>query len=245
MILPIYGLVSSYREGRLTMSAVESLLECCREVFVLEGPVGDVAAWGELVAGGGEPGLASEFPKHSRRVHVRRESGWETDAAKRTALVRWVQEWRPGPAWGVVVDGDETLLWARFLPDYLARSEADEVPGGVKVKLVFEDGQVYETAARCLRLELIDEYVLSGYQLRLKGQATVWVSPIVPAKQAPLQGEPHVFHRGYLRPPERNNPALRLSGLELEALAELGIGQPSPEGVVRVTPGRKIIIPGE
>lgn len=250
--MPVYGMVSCYREGRLSHAAVSSLLRCCRQVFVLEGPVGDVAAWARLETEDKlEAGFASEFPRNSGRVYVRHGDGWETDAAKRTALLHWVQEWRLNDdsrkeAWGVVLDGDEALLWAEYLPDYLARAERDDRGrGGMKLKLSFEDGQVYETGARCLPIHLVDEYVLSGYQLRLKGLATVWTSPIIPASKAPMQGEPHILHRGYLRPPERNAAGLRLSGRELEALADLGIGAPSPDGPVRITPGRRVIIPGE
>lgn len=245
MSLPIYGMVSCYREGHLSYAAVESLLKCCREVFVLEGPVGDADAWADVVtpASEGKAGLESEFPKH-RRVHVERGQGWVSDADKRTQLLKWVQRWRPGEAWGVVLDGDEVFLWSEFLPDYLARSEAEKIPGGVKIKLVFEDGQVYEQGSRCLRIDVVESYVLSGYQFKLRGVATPVIIPIIAAKQAPLQGEPHVLHRGYLRPPDRNQAGLRMSRHELDALAELGIGQASPDGPIRISPGRKVIIPG-
>ncbi|MGH7189766.1 MAG: hypothetical protein ACREF0_11390 [Acetobacteraceae bacterium] len=246
-MLPVYGLVSSYREGHLVTVAVESLLRFCDKVFCLEGPVGNVDEWAKLVTGGGEEaGYESEYPKNKHRVFVRHGKGWASDAVKRTDLVRWVQSFDGGPAWGIILDGDETWIWAEHMRDYLVRSESTHVLGGVKFKLCFEDGQVYETAARTLRVDAIDEYVLSSYQIRLKGMATVWTSPIIPARVPPLQGEPHILHRGYLRPPKRNEAALRLSTHELDDLVALGIGQPSPEGPLRISVApKRVIIPGE
>ncbi|HEY5246079.1 MAG TPA: hypothetical protein VIJ60_10465, partial [Acidimicrobiales bacterium] len=138
---PIVGLVSSFDEGLLLRSCVESLARCCERVFVLEGPIGEALKPTE------------EFPKRlPGNVLVRRGGPWASDAAKRTELVKWAQasrqtaaRGRPWDAWAVVLDGDEILWAAELLPEYLRRCE-DEEEGAMRLRLVEagDDVVVYE-----------------------------------------------------------------------------------------------------
>lgn len=220
----IFGLISSYNEGRLTVTAVRSLLACCDRVLVLDGPIGDTPS-------AGDASVFYDGKKQPGNLFIRRGGPWASDAAKRTELIRWAQAQHEGPCWAVILDGDEALIWPEMLPDYIARSDASrEGPGGIKIKLAFEDGQLYETGARVYRLDAVDYYVLSSYQMKLKGMETIWTSPLTTPQRAPFQGEPHIFHRGYLRPPARNAPALRQSKAEIDELAKLGIVAPWTHG---------------
>lgn len=214
-MLPVVGLMSTFREGRLALAAVDSLLRCCDTVFALEGPIGDTdpQAGEETMFWRGRkvpPGIVVK--------HLREPSA--SDAAKRTMLLDWAKEKTGGPFWGVVLDGDEVLLWPELLPDYLWRAEHADEPGGVALRVCEADGQVYESSARAMRFDRVRRYVLSGYQMELES-GVVATFPLVPAKRPPIMGEPHILHRAYLRPPKRNDGA-RLSAAERDDLVSLG-----------------------
>lgn len=219
---PIVGALSTYREGRLAVDAVRSLLVCCDQVLVLEGPVGDVPERGE-------PTVLFDGRKPPGGLLRRNGGPWASDAVKRTVLLRWAQARVQGPFWLVVLDGDEVLLWPELLPSYLDHArqlEQERGPGAVKLKLVQYDDvscEVQETGCRLLPGHLIHDYVLSSYQVRLKGMSTVLTLPLGPALRPPVAGEPHIVHRPYLRPTLRNAPEARLSELERDDLVELGM----------------------
>lgn len=209
------GLISSYREGRLLLTAIRSLLACCDVVYVLDAPIIDAPA-------SGEESVFWHRKTAPPELVVWRDGIYSSDADKRSELLNRVKQRQPGPLWGVVLDGDEVLLWPELLPDYLAHADSNGHTGKT-IKVVFEDGQVYESSARLLRIDLIERYILSSYQFALKDYTTAWVAPIIPASKPPMQGEPHILHRGYLRAGERNAPAERMSRRELDELATLGI----------------------
>jgi hypothetical protein len=213
-VWPIHGLVSSYREGALAQLAVRSLLEFCDRVLVLEGPVEGVTE------GLGDP--SSFWRGKARPQHLAvREGRFASDAAKRTVMARWSQEVaRGGEHWDVIVDGDEEMLFGYALPHYLARAE-HETRGAMKLKIAEHDGQVVESSARCLPGHTVDSYLLSSYQIVLTSGVLVTL-PHLTATKAPIMGEPHLLHRAYLRPPERNAPSQRLH--EQERLAMVGLG---------------------
>ena len=208
---PVVGMISSWREGRLAYAAAASLLQACDRVYVLEGPVDGVDTTE------GEP---SEWPNDGHLI-IREAPSYATDAAKRTALLRWVQNKNPGPCWGITLDGDEVLLFPELLRDYLIRAERENERAGMRLKVCEADGQVYESGVRCLRVDHVEGFVLSGYQITLKDSAAVVTLPMVPSEKAPIMGEPHILHRSYLRPPARNLAAARLSSQELDLLDEL------------------------
>lgn len=218
---PIVGLVSSYDEGAMLRPCLESLADCCQRILVLDGPIGGLPV---------VPVDTSDVPPQA--IVRRSRAPWDSDAAKRTELIRWAQKWIPGPAWAVVLDGDEILWAARYLPEYLARCE-DDPDGAMKLKLVEagDDVVVYETGARVLPLERIDRYVLSSYQIKLRGSETVVSLPLAPASRPPAYHEPHIVHRAYLRTGARK--AVRQSVDEARRLRALGLDVPDPMLVVR------------
>lgn len=226
---PIIGLVSTYREGALTIATVRDLLKCCARVLVLEGPVGDTPAIGEATQVWG----SKKIPPN---IFVKHGGPWATDAAKRTALLKWAQATIPGSCWGITLDGDEIMPWAEYLPDYIRHSESRPEPGGVEIKVCFEDGQVYTSRTRCLRIDLLDSYLISSVQILLKS-GVVLASTLGFGKSGPLHGEPHVLHRGYLRTIERGDPAWRMSKQELEELARMEV-----ETAMGIVPAREDLI---
>src|SRR5579859_4971040 len=85
-------------------------------VFVFEGPV----------EGNPPIGPESELPtfKEAGKWMTYFSGEWETDAAKRTAMVERAQAFPRGigePLWGLWLDGDELLLWGEMLHDWLWR----------------------------------------------------------------------------------------------------------------------------
>jgi hypothetical protein len=104
------------------------------------------------------------------------------------------------PVCGLVLDGDECILWGRFLQDILARVPGDRF--NWPLKKVELDGSVVDCSDRCLRMDLIDEYVASSYYIRFRNGAELAL-PHVPASEAPLPGLPHLIHRSGLRPEKR------------------------------------------
>src|SRR5438105_3400517 len=136
--MKIVGLVSSFREGATLRSAVESLraLDYC---IVFEGPV----------EGNPPAGPESELPPLDRSGWLSCRAGeWETDAAKRTALLEQAKRLprqQGEPLWGVWLDGDELLLWGQYLRDWLSaaieEAETEENPvAGWPLSLVELDG---------------------------------------------------------------------------------------------------------
>lgn len=153
----IVGLVSTYREGSLAISAVRSLLTCCDAVRVMEGPIGPPTTAGKETAWG-------VFAKDQRVIVHAGEFG--ADAEKRTALLNKTRR-MPTPTWGVILDGDEALIWGEYLRDQIERmQDADPNATGQSLRIMESDGSVAQINARILRLDLVDSYVHSSYHLR-------------------------------------------------------------------------------
>ena len=212
----IVGLVSCYREGQLAADAVRSLLPACQRVYVLEGPIG----------GASPQGVETNWLQFRKggRVLVRPGS-WGSDAEKRTALLRWVMQRQVGPVWGVIVDGDEQLMYPEGIPalieHHTLEAEAQgTVSVGATLRLVEGDGTIGLILARVLRLDLIDRWLISSYHLLLKNGVEVSrpnayiLRPGDPDSEKtdlstgmqlrrPLMGEPHILHRSWFRPPQR------------------------------------------
>jgi hypothetical protein len=234
----IVGLVSCYREGRLAQDAVQSLLSCCDAVRVLEGPIGEPA----------DGGRDTDWKAFHRdpRVIVQ-AGGWETDAAKRTALLQTTRRYPP-PVWGVIVDGDELLMYGDGIPALLEHHEQEaeargEVSWGATLRLVEGDGSCGLIMARLLRLDLIERWLISSYHLLLKNGVEVSrpnayllagaeadrdeLEPSTGMQvRRPLQGEPHILHRSFLRPPQRTaERQSKLEGSEFDRLVrDAGLG---------------------
>lgn len=227
----IIALISSYREGALLDSCVESARRTGIDtVCVFEGPVGPGA---ELEHTG--PGF-----EQLRRNGIWTHAGaWESDAAKRTAMLDWAKGYhertatRAGfanpdqwePLWVLWLDGDELLLWGEYLHDHVRRAEQEgDNVGGFPLRLVELDGSVAKCHGKVVRGDLIARYLESSYQVELTTGMVVALpnEPIcgpggTPAHwgdreivledlaelRPPVAGEPHLLHRSMLRDPNR------------------------------------------
>jgi hypothetical protein len=229
----VVGLVSSFREGRMLTSAIESL-RALDGVLVYEGPVE-----------GNEPaGPVSVYGNVDRGKVKIYDGEWASDAVKRTAMLQKAKIAWPGELWGVWLDGDEILLWGEYLKDWLEPVVALGTPenpvGGWPISLVELDSSVAWCMGKVVRLDLIRRYLVSSSYIemtdgtrRTVGNVDAW-SPLDGPMQhvngrphwrarPPLQGEPHLQHRPSLRDPgrqvERQNEAeaRNFEGVELTA----------------------------
>lgn len=219
----IVALMSSYREGTLGLAAARSVLSACDALIVYEGAVGGT---------GGEGGvaLAGQIKSEAAAADVGfwLEGGrWESDAAKRTAMLEFAQEvcGGPDPLWCFWIDGDEILLYGEYLRDYIGKAEEQTGAGGFPIRIVEFDGSVALAHGRVFNAGLVAGFEEGSYQVRLKGGMVValpnepiCVSGGVPVGRAdgeavtvedlarlrpPLAGEPHFLHRWPLRSSDR------------------------------------------
>lgn len=207
--MKIVGLVSAFREGPMLQAAVRSLA-ALDHVVVFEGPV----------EGNPPAGPPSLIPKGTTVI----EGAWETDAAKRSAMVEWVhsRRWLDGETWGLWLDGDEILLWGEYLHDWVWRvsqqgDDANPVAGW-PLPLVELDGSVSICMGKLVRVDLIRRYLVSSSFIELVdgstrtvGNVLYWTPTEGPLQRdpatgkphwrarPPLQGEPHLQHRPVLR----------------------------------------------
>ncbi len=242
----IVGLVSTYREGRLAEDAVRSLLSCCQHVIVADGPIGDNPP----------AGVETDWKvfRKDQRVAVHdfasftSGKSWLTDADKRTWLLEKTRRY-PAPVWGIILDGDELLLYGEQIPALIEHHEQEARANegtslGATMRIVEGDGTCGVITARILRLDLIERWLISSYHLLLKNGQEVskpngyFLKAGEPDTdrietttgmqiRRPLQGEPHILHRSFLRPPQRS--AERQSAAEATAFDELvrdaGLGE--------------------
>lgn len=208
--MKIVGLVSSFREGPLLASAVRSLA-ALDHVLVFEGPVE-----------GNEPaGPASVIPRENRVTVI--EGAWETDAAKRTAMVAWVQVFGrcldEEGTWGLWLDGDELLLWGEYLKDWLAaavdeaQTDAENPVIGWPLSLVEMDSSVTWCMGKLVRVDQVRRYLVSSSYLELLngrrvtvGNVPAWTPTGGPQQFTGLQGESRPHWRA--RPPLQGEPHL-------------------------------------
>lgn len=189
----IVGLVSSYREGNLVAGAVRTAAAGCELVLVLEAPIAGV----ELA------GSRASALRASSRVLVRETAEpFESDAAKRTELLRWAQRVHAGkigagrarvdePLWCVWVDGDELLLWGEWLPDYIERADEERLEsgaGGFPLRLVEPDSSVHLSWGRVIDGLAVKRYRTGAYEVELVSGMTVALplTPICSAGGIPL-----------------------------------------------------------
>lgn len=229
--MKLISLISSYKEGPLIQAAIRSaLVPGISRVVVFEG------AAGPPLDGCSETDLGD----YSYTVDYH-EGTWSTDAAKRTAIVKYAQQFG-SPLWGVWIDGDEALINGEYLRDHVQRlewqSEIDAEPYvGMPLRLVEMDGSVSVASGRVLRLDLISNYVVSIGGIKFKGGHTEshgnlpqsireWRGPRTEAVlrdhlylDPPLPGEPFLLHRSPLRHPERAK--LRMHEQETRELERL------------------------
>lgn len=231
--LPIIGLVSSFAEELLGVAAVRSILPACDRVYVSEGPIGD-------------PGETRPTRWPSLKGTHAEVGSWDTDAAKRTHLLRRAQTYCNGkPFWAVFLDGDESFIWADRLPVWIRRAELEpwsddlKVTGGFPLRIVELDGSVVWAAGRVFRGDLVEEFLNSSVEIRLKdsgasvgiGNSLCWRpgDEVDAYHRPPLQGEPHILHLSELRDPARQVKRQSVAELEdyRERAARLGLALPA------------------
>lgn len=229
--MKIVGLVSSYNEGELLAGAIRSLQSVGIPAVVFEGPTSDDQP--------PSPDISPPGPKHVRVVY--RIGRWESDGAKRTAMVAWVQTRLPDTRWALWLDADEILLHGEQLPNYLRRIEADTSGRGIgfkfPIRIVELDGSVALCHGKVIRVDQVAAYHRSTTDVEFKwspviqvlGNEPNWLparlgpdGEIVeqqwaqtPLQRPPLQGEPHLLHLSALRAPDRAR--LRLHEAEAQA----------------------------
>ena len=236
--MKVVGLVSCYREGRLVRKAIESLqVPGIDAVYAFEGQAG--------------PPISAECPESDIPETISPLDGalvtglWQTDAAKRTVMVKHVQNKHPDErVWGVWVDGDEVLMNGEYLRDILqALDWRDQEIAGWPIRLVELDGTVATVRAKVIRIDLIANYVVSSSGIRFKTGVTQaegnlpmrladwWIPERMAALEQgnmvlspPLPGEPHLLHRSSLRHPAR--VGLRMHEQEAVELGKLGVKIP-------------------
>lgn len=200
--------------------AVRSVAPHVDAVLVLDGPFGEPPTDGEQ--------SQLEPRELGRNVIVRHGGPWKDDAAKRTDHAQWARAYaarsRPGvPVFGLLVDGDELLLNGEWLRDIVERARPDDRL--LSIRIVEWDGTVLRTFCRLQRVDLVDRYVLGAHQIVFVDSPLVFPHPtyvevdgpgemplseladsrsfVPPPHRAPLQGEPHILHRSFLRPDRR------------------------------------------
>lgn len=227
----IVGLISSYREGAQLASTVATAIQGCDMVAVFEGPVGDAPETGEM----------SPLSLLRKQGAIVIEGEYASDAAKRTKALHWAQrKWqgmsaaRSDPLWILWLDGDEVLIWPEFLRDFLRRAAHVEDGFNWLIRLTEFDGSVAHCSGKCIRGDIVEEYLVSSYQVSINGMVIalpnvpIWRpgEPMTEVNRPPLQGEPHILHRSGLRPPTRT--VARLHDKEAEwfpqALRGAGLG---------------------
>lgn len=209
--MKLVGMMSTYREGRLTLAAVRSLEPVgLDDLLIYEGPAG-------------EPIDAdvpdSEFPAGWT---VTRGS-WRSDARKRQAMLERAKSLYPDqPLWGLILDGDEVLVNGEYLRDQLQSFEWSQPDKPNWPILLSEgDGTLSTLLGRVVRLDRIRRYIVSTSVLELvdgsrpgwgnsAAQAQIFMEMIDAAGAAgkmmawpPFPCQPHIFHRSGLRHPGR------------------------------------------
>jgi len=240
----VVGLVSSYREGRLTLGCLRSLHAVgLDDLLVSEGPAGELPPGIEAAPESVFPEGMAELVNHGR---------WRTDGRKRDAMLKEAKRrhaLHEGPLWGVWLDGDELLAHGEYLRDRLQGVLWEDEASGraptlnVPLWTMEPDGSLGITGGRLVRLDLISSYEISVSVVRSVGgeeqglgnvttDARLWLDLWLQATESgrmlawppgPLQ--PCIVHRSHLRHPARKG--LRLHEQEAVELARVGkLGKP-------------------
>lgn len=155
------------REGQLVVSALDSVQGAVDELVVWEGPAGKVSLPADVPA--------TRDLSDDPLVHWK-AGRWESDPAKRTAMIHWCREkWHDLPLWVLWLDADEVVVNSWALRDLIRRQmwedEArgasiiapDNLPtGGLVLRYVEADGSVSKEWGRLVRADLIRRYLVSN-----------------------------------------------------------------------------------
>jgi len=233
----IVGMIPTFREGPLAASAIRTLLECCNVVLNFEGPIENAPL---------DAGARTDLMELRKNPKVIAKSGeWKNEVAKRNAMLDFTRRYDP-PVWGVFLDGDEILMGAKWVPDLIWAAEQQKNEDGVSTAaiplLIQEVDSSVGRIHRIIRLDLLERHVLSMSQMKFFTSDLVATFPVVPLwrpgmtptefARPPMEGEPHIHHRAYYRPPRRYDFRLHkeegdeFQKMEREALARMGLIHP-------------------
>src|SRR5438132_503226 len=230
----LVGLVPTYREGRLAIGAINSLLPGCDVVHVCEGPVGDAPLEGD------ETDL-SPFKKNNQVV-IWPQGSWASEVEKRNFMLQRTRRFTP-PVWGVYLDADEVFIGAEWVRDLIWANQQHANEGreaaAIPVHVTEVDGSVGRIH-RVIRLDKLECHVLSMSQLKFFDSDIIPTFPDIPVwrpgekitatNRPPMPGEPHIHHRSYYRPPRRGD--YRLHQLEVDDFRALEAAEASRLGIV-------------
>lgn len=227
----IVGMIPTYKEGKLARDAIDSILSICQRIIVFEGPI----------SGAPNDGIDTYLDpyKKNQRITIKHGS-WNSEVHKRNDMLAFTRRF-PSPVWGLYLDADEVILWPEYIESYIESCDAQAPEGQTNVACpllrVEIDGSV-QTLKRIIRLDLLESHMLSMSQWKFSGSDIAVTFPAIPSERAPNQGEPHIFHRAFLRPPKRGGFRLYEREIEdftlLEKIERERLGITTPAGAIPV-----------
>lgn len=207
----IIGMIPTYKEGKLARDAILSIIDHVDCIVVFEGPI----------TGAPTEGIDSDFRSLDRRQIqkvIKRVGSWNSEVHKRNEMLEYTRRFNSrGAVWGIFLDADEVMLWPEYIDSYIEACDAQAPEGEVNVVCpllrVEIDGSV-QSLKRIIRLDMLERHILSMSQWKFFGSDIAVTFPAIPEERTPNQGEPHIFHRAFLRPPKRGG--FRLYEREIE-----------------------------
>lgn len=226
----IVGMIPTYKEGLLARDAINSIIDVCNVVLVFEGPI----------KGAPSEGIETNFRSIDRRriqKVITKVGEWDSEVSKRNAMLQFTRRYSP-PVWGLFLDADEVMLWPEYIESYIEACDAQAPEGEVNVACpllrVEVDGSV-QNLKRIIRLDLLERHMLSMSQWKFYGSEIAVTFPAIPEERTPNQGEPHIFHRAFLRPQKRGG--FRLYEREIEDFQELEKATRERLGITEIPSG--------
>lgn len=221
-------MIPTYKEGLLARDAINSILDACDTVLVFEGPI----------KGAPLEGIPSKFYDRKPPPKLVIKNGeWDSEVSKRNAMLEHTRRFKP-PVWGLYLDADEVMLWPDYIESYIEACNAQAPEGqenaACPLLRVEIDGSI-QKLHRIIRLDLLERHMLSMSQWKFFGSDIAVTFPAIPEERTPNQGEPHIFHRAFLRPPKRGG--FRLYEREIEDFTLLEKLERERLGIAGIEPG--------
>lgn len=231
---PIVTLISSYREGTLIRGAIRTALPISERVLVFEGPTENRK-------------IAGDETDYNAEVYWQ-DGEWESESAKRTAMLKRAKELVSDSFWVLLLDADEILVWGEHLQDHLAvlnpgPESPENIPRFLKTEMVWIPARPRDkqqriahaktygsraigwwtdfTPSHLYHSSLVARYKVGAWQVETP-EGKLAVLDNSPAPNMPAYGEPHIHHRPYLRRFERAGMRLH-KGEEQRWMEERGL----------------------
>lgn len=198
---PIATAISCYKEAKLVQGAIQSVSCLSGHIWVWEGRNNPDIIDTEPTE------LSTDF---NGKIHWN-YGEWESEAAKRTAIVRDIKDFYSDGCWILSLDADEILVWGEYLQgwvDTLTPGYPDDDENVVPILMSELNKESVggwfcrQSNGRLIHSSMIDYYELASVVFIApdgkKGYFNHETSPRIP-----FPGEPHLHHRDYLRKPDR------------------------------------------